>query len=379
MARFGIMFIAAVVLAFASPSPAPAPCLVLPDRQPTLRQNWCEAKLVLYGKFANPRTFTGAVESPTTDFIVEKVLKGDSFNSKIITLNRDIPAANRKKAPKFVVFIDLHNGIIDPFRGMEVKNARQTLAYLKGVGALTEAPIADRLRFYFKHLNNPDSEIAFDAFKEFVQTDYKDYKEMATKLPAETITNWIQDPKTPPDRLGLYGSLLGLCGTAEHGQFLRKMIDNPTRSKGANLGGFMEGYVSLQPKEAWKYITGLFTDKKQDFVLRYAGVRTARFLWEKRPDFVPKKDLVEGIALLLDDPEVADFAIEDFRKWKCWEMTDRILPLFGQKSHEANVVKRAIMRFALQSPLRSAADFVQAQRSRDPDWVRDTEELLKME
>src|SRR5262245_18786889 len=118
MARFGIVVFAGLLLTLASPSPAPAPCFVAPDRQPTLRHTWCEAKLVLYGRFANSRTFAGAVESPTTDFIVDKVLKGDSFNCKIITLNRDIPAPNRKKPPKFIVFIDVQNGMIDPFRGM---------------------------------------------------------------------------------------------------------------------------------------------------------------------------------------------------------------------------------------------------------------------
>jgi len=85
------------------------------------------------------------------------------------------------------------------------------------------------------------------------------------------------------------------------------------------------------------------------------------------------------VALLLDHGDMADFAIEDLRKWKRWEMCDRILELFGKKSHDVNVVKRSILRFALQCPEPSARAFVDAQRRRDPNWVKDTEELLKIE
>ena len=76
---------------------------------------------------------------------------------------------------------------------------------------------------------------------------------------------------------------------------------------------------------------------------------------------------------------MADFAIEDLRRWQRWEMTDQVLDVFNQKSHQIPVVKRAVLRFALASPAASAAKFVQAQRQRDADWVKDTEEILKLE
>jgi hypothetical protein len=172
---------------------------------------------------------------------------------------------------------------------------------------------------------------------------------------------------------------LGLCGKAEDGKLLRRMIDDPEKRKGSGIDGMLVGYVALQPKEAWKFITDLLKDQNQDFLMRYAGLRTARFLWEQRPDILPKKDLAEGVALLLDHGDMADFAIEDLRKWKRWEMCDRILELFGKKSHDVNVVKRSILRYALQCPQPAATAFVNRQRRRDPNWVKDTEELLKLE
>ena len=135
----------------------------------------------------------------------------------------------------------------------------------------------------------------------------------------------------------------------------------------------------LEPKEGWTYLTKLLKDNNQEFLLRYAGLRTLRFFWDQRPDLISKKDLVNGMALVLTQSDMADFAVEDLRKWRQWQLTDQILDLYGKKSHDIAVIRRAILRFAMQSPEESAKTFVQAQRRRDADWVKDTEELLKLE
>ena len=49
---------------------------------------------------------------------------------------------------------------------------------------------------------------------------------MASKLDPKILMTWLDDPKTPPYRFGLYSSLLGHCGKgAEHGDFLKKLIE----------------------------------------------------------------------------------------------------------------------------------------------------------
>jgi hypothetical protein len=123
----------------------------------------------------------------------------------------------------------------------------------------------------------------------------------------------------------------------------------------------------------------LLNDGKQEFLLRYAGLRTLRFFWDQRPDLVSKKDLVQGMALILGQSDMSDFAVEDLRKWHQWQLTDQILDLYGKKTHDIPVIRRAILRFALQSPGARAKTFVETQRQRDADWVKDTEELLKLE
>jgi hypothetical protein len=114
-------------------------------------------------------------------------------------------------------------------------------------------------------------------------------------------------------------------------------------------------------------------------LIRYATLRTARFFWSTRTEVFNKKALADSVAILLDQPDMADFAVEDLGKWGRWEMTGRVLHLFDKASHNAPVIKRAILRFALRCPEPRAVQFVRQQRARDQEWVNDTEELLRLE
>src|SRR5262249_7891137 len=131
----------------------------------------------------------------------------------------------------------------------------------------------------------------------------------------------------------------------------------------------------------WQYVRDIFKDSSKEFLLRYAALRCARFFWDFRPDSLQKKDLVDAVAQLIDQEDIADLAIEDLRKWKRWELTDKILELFHKKSHYIPIIRRSILRFALNAPKDNtkACDFVDAQKKKDPEWVKDVDELLQLE
>jgi hypothetical protein len=348
------------------------------ERGPTLVGDFNQAAMVLVGMFHDPMLGKGGLEDGTTDFTIDQVLKSNDIikNKKIITLPRYLP--NPKKN-KFVVFCDVYKGTIDPYRGVEVQPNSDLVKYLFGAVAVKDKSSAERLRYCFDFLNSAEFDVAIDAYREFAKADYKEYKELAKKLPPDTIADWLKDPKTPPYRYGLYASLLGHCGKEEHAKLLRSMIDDPEKRKGSGIDGLLAAYLMLEPKEGWTYLTNLLKDANQEFLLRYAGLRTLRFFWDQRPDLVAKKDLVHGMTLILNQSDMADFAVEDLRKWHQWQLTGQILDLYGKKTHDIPVIRRAILRFALQSPEARAQAFVQTQRQRDADWVKDTEELLKLE
>jgi hypothetical protein len=175
--------------------------------------------------------------------------------------------------------------------------------------------------------------------------------------------------------------MLGHCGKPEHAALLRGMLDDEQHRVSSGVDGILAGYLLLAPKEAWPYLKAILADPAKEFLFRYAALRTARFFWDYRPDVIAKKDLSAAIAQLLDQKDVADLAIEDFRKWQCWDMTERILGLQDKPVYTVGVVRRAVLRYALAAaPHNEAAKkFVDEQRKKDPEGVHNAEELLKLD
>jgi hypothetical protein len=198
------------------------------------------------------------------------------------------------------------------------------------------------------------------------------------------VAKWLDDDKdgknTPAFRYGLYASMLGHCGTAKHAELLRKMLDTPAKRLGSGVDGMLAGYIMLKPKEGWQYTRDILKDAKKEFMIRYAALRTVRFLWDSRPDLVNKKELTAALGLLLDQSDIADLAIEDLRKRECWDMADRVLGLRKTESYKIPIVRRAVLRFALScKDSTAAAAYVADQRKKDAQAVADAEELLKLE
>ncbi|MEI7685678.1 MAG: hypothetical protein WCL32_11690 [Planctomycetota bacterium] len=374
--RAGFVFAFLLALAlFVAPADA---CLFCSEqRGPTLSDDFSKASAVLLGSCLNPKLGTGGLEDSSTEFIVEEVVKPHALikDQKKILLPRFI--ADTKS--KHIIFADVYKGKLDFYRGVPVEADSAMVKYLKGSYAQQDKSPGERLRFFFDYLNFPEYEIALDAYREYAKADYKDYQEMAKTLPASKLVTWINDPKTPSYRLGLFASLLGHCGGPEEVKLLKKTIDDPEKRKGSGVDGMMAGLVMLDPKGGWAFLGEQMLDPKQDFQYRYSAFRTARFLWEVRPDLVPKEILVKSMGGLIQSTDMADFAIDELRKWKRWEYTQPILDLFDQKSHSLNVIRRAITRFAMRSPEPAAAKFVAEQRRRDAEWVKDVEDLLKLE
>src|SRR5262249_44055973 len=148
---------------------------------------------------------------------------------------------------KFLIFCDVFKGKIDPYRGLPLSGDTDMAKYLKGAVGMKDKSISARLKFFFDYLDNTDQEISSDAYREFANADYKDYRDMAKDLPADKIAGWLKDPNTQTLRLGLYASMLGHCGTAKHAKELRTLLDTPTRGLGGGLDGMLAGYVMLEP------------------------------------------------------------------------------------------------------------------------------------
>jgi hypothetical protein len=369
------------LLAWAVYSPLARSCPFCSMQGQTLIGDVNQASMVLYGTFTNAKLdASGDLGQGSTDLVIEAVIKNHEVlgDKKVLTLPRYVPT-DKNNNVKFLVFCDVFKGKIDPYRGVPVPADSDMVKYIQGALAAKDKNIGERLRYYFDYLDDKDPEISNDAYKEFGNADYKDYRDMAKGLPADKIARWLEDPNTPAFRYGLYASMLGHCGTAKDADLLRKMLDDPQKRVSTGVDGVLAGYTMLQPKAGWDYIKSILKDPSKEFMLRYAALRAVRFLWDSRPDLIAKNDLVPGVCPLLDQSDIADLAIEDLRKWGRWEICDRILDLQNKKSHDIPIIRRSILRFALSCPDNKATAFVDQCRKRDPEMVKDTEELLKLE
>ncbi len=249
---------------------------------PTLTGEVGQAKLVLYGELTNAKEQANG--DGTTDLVIENVIKNElagkkddplAGNNKTVRLDRYLPPLGEAGKYRYLVYCDFFRGKIDPYRTVPVIKDGGLAKYLLGALEHKDESIGKRLRFFFDYLDNPDLEISNDAYKEFGNADYKDYKDMAKDLPPERVARWLKDEKTPAFRYGLYASMLGHCGKEEHAKLLRDLLEDPAKRLGSGVDGMLAGYVMLKPKEGWTYTRDLLKDGTKEFMIRYAALRRA--------------------------------------------------------------------------------------------------------
>jgi len=341
------------------------------------------ANLIVFGTLSNAKRDPNEFGKGTTDMAIEIVVKDHEYlkGKKSITLPRYVPADPKSKS-KYLVFCQIYKGELDPYRGEPVPPGSKIADYLKGALEVRSKDPATRLQYFFDYLDSPDNVISIDALMEFGNADYKDTRSIYHKLPAATLVKWLKDPNTPASRFGLYGSILGHCGNAkEHASLLRELLDDPKKRFSTGMDGMLAGYVILDPKPGWKYVVDLLSDDKQEFLMRYAALRTVRFFWDYRRDVIPEAEIISAMKLLLGQNDICDLAIDDLRRWQRWELTSQIISLYSQKSHSIPIVKRSIIKFALSAPAenKEALVFLKQRREEEPERIRDIEELLKLE
>lgn len=380
--------IASVLTCLLLASPVLAACPFCPTAGQTLSGEVASADFILFGTLKNAQrdpNDPNSLSKGTTDMTIELVIKPHDMvkGKKTLTIPRYVPPDGKDQ--KHLIFFNVFNGQIDPYRGEPVATDSKLPDYLKGAIEVKAKDAATRMKYFFEYLESPDLVISTDAFSEFGNAEYKEVRPLAETLDPALIMQWLKDPNTRASRFGLYGLLIGHCGKSSDAKAIRELLDDPNRSYSSGLDGVMAGYIMLDPKAGWEYLSALAKDAKKEFPVRYAALKTARFFWEYRPDVIPNKQVLDVMHALIEQPDLADLPIEDLRKWKCWAETPKILAFAEKESHSAiPIVARAMLKFALSASAadpknQAAADYVKAQREKNPKKVEFLEDLIKDE
>jgi hypothetical protein len=377
--------LATVLLDF-TPSAQACPGCGAPTGQ-TLTMEVAQADFILFGTLGNqkPDPKDPGTSKGTTDMNIESVVKSHKLvdGKKVFTIPRYVPPD--AKPYKYMVFFNVVNGDVDPYRGVAVAGDSKLPEYIKGALEVKTKDYITRLKYFFRYLESNELEISADAYNEFAYADYKEIHELAPQLPSDTLLKWLKDPNTRASRFGLYGLLIGHSGKPEHAKELRALLDDPDRKFSSGLDGMLMGYTILDKKAGYEYILKLIGDPSSEFLVKHAGLKALRFMWEYRPDVLTKKQILDAMSVLMGHADIADMPVDDLRKWKAWEMTTTVLNLAKLESHNTLPInRRAILKFAIAASWAdpkntAAAAYVEKVRKEDPERVKLIEDLLKDE
>jgi hypothetical protein len=376
--------VAGTVLLWTSPARPCSLCLPNALQTATYRQDAAQSRFIFYGVITGARLLPG--DGPgdagkgVSDFQIKQVVVASSpWDSKVkgFPIPRYIPVRDAKDPPQYVLFCDESDGKLDVFRGAPVKS-EAAAKYVTGLVAAEKKGTPDVLRHCFDYLEHSDKELAADAYLEFAKANDRDIAAAAPKLSADRLRAWLKDANTPDQRLSMYAFLLGGCGGDADAKLLREMIDKPTERTTPAFDGLLGGYIQMRPREGWELALSILKDEKRPFNLRYAVVRTLRFYHTWKPDD-SRERVMQGMAAILRQSDIADIAVEDLRKWKTWDLTADVLALYGKKGYDAPLMQRTLVRYALTCPKPEAARFADDLRRSDPDLYRDVAEALEFE
>ena len=225
------------------PPPAPSATASSAPKQ-TLRMHYAAAKAVLHGQLKNPR-FDPRTDDGFTDLHVTAVLKDDPARGGRAVLDAAaVPAGGRQHAAAITwSSATCANGKLDPTFGLPPRG--RVVDYLQGRRDLDDTRPGGEARLLLQAPRLARTRtIAADAFLEFATATDADILKAAKQLDAAKVRKLIADPNTPPERLGVFAFLLGVCGDAgrRRRSWPRSLTQNPLAERTATaFGGLLAG------------------------------------------------------------------------------------------------------------------------------------------
>lgn len=214
----------------------------------------------------------------------------------------------------------------------------------------------ERLVYAMNHLEHPDQLVANDAYAEFAAAPYEVIVPLKDRLPREKLLKWVMDPNTQVTRIGLYGLLIGLCGTPEDAKVIEQKIVVLDKDFRNGIDGVMSGYLLIRGEDGLSLLdetklnattcrNAAGEEIKLPFAETYAAMQALRFMWTYEPDRIPKDRLKASMRLLLERPELTDLVIADLTRWKDWDIQDRLMAMYDEEKFNIPAIKRAVVRY----------------------------------
>src|SRR5262249_35977710 len=141
----------------------------------------------------------------------------------------------------------------------------------------------DMLRYFVRHLDAADADVAADAFLEVARSSDVEIAQAARELTADRLRRLLGDPQTPRERIGLFAFLLACHGVEKDAVLLRKMLEEVPEDRQSMRRGLLAGYMILKPRDGWALTLGTLADSRCGFLERYAALGVLEFFHNWKP------------------------------------------------------------------------------------------------
>jgi len=208
--------------------------------------------------------------------------------------------------------------------------------------AMAGKPAARRAAFHFGRLEDRDSEIAEDSYRQFADIPWEAVRDARAELDPAKLRAWLKSAAVPSGRKGLYALLLGTCGSAEDADALRRLLPEIADST-ADTGGALAGLCLLTGKPG-EVLRAAVTDRKAPATARAAALSVVRFLWTRTAEG-DREPLREVIRIALADADTAAFAVDEMARIREPWMTEALKPLWLDPKRRTPAVKPAVLHY----------------------------------
>jgi hypothetical protein len=197
--------------------------------------------------------------------------------------------------------------------------------YLRGLPDRSR-PAALRLPYYAGHLESADAEVAGDAWAEFAGAAYADVKANRGLYQPARLRQWIADPLMSPERLGLYGLLLGLRGDTGDAEFLRqRFLDAGTGEFRFGAEGLLGGYLLLTGEAGLAEVERQFLGPGGRDTMRLALAQSLDFFRTYEPGVIGNEHSSRCMRRLAAGSVVRFTAVTSLARWGDWESLPELL------------------------------------------------------
>ena len=240
--------------------------------------------------------------------------------------------------------------------------SQEAIRYIKNAPDKS-MPQSQRLPYYMDFMEHSDPLLSIDAWAEFANATYDDVKGVKGHMPRQKLRQWIADPEMTPERLGLYGMMLGLCGDADDAEFLREQIgDVPPKGQDTTqyfrygTDGLMGGYLLLTGEQGVEFLerTRLNPDVPTNSI--HAAVQAMQFVYSYESSLIPEARLKLAMRKLLSNDELRILTITNLARWKDWECWPELERMFKEECANDRATQKTIVQFAEQCRKATAAD-----------------------